>query len=118
VRIIAEHATSDYYKNRAQTVYTTSNYEYRYRAIYSLVPSIYLHNSNMLDPHNSKLDTFISYVYSFYNDKDGLYPIASESRIKEACIQYATKQTDTIHFDSVDREAVRTILEPSYDPIA
>ena len=54
---------------------------------------------------------FVVYVTLFYNDKDGIYPIATKKRIKEAVNIYIESQ---IYFDSFDREKVRAIIEPSY----
>ena len=58
---------------------------------------------------------FVGYVTSFYNDEDGIYPIATKNRIKEAVnIYLETKPLSEIYFDSFDREAVRKIIQPSY----
>lgn len=60
---------------------------------------------------------FVKYVDSFYNDVDGIYKIATSDQIEDACIQFVTnaieKKTE-LHYDSIDRELVRQILEPSY----
>jgi len=62
------------------------------------------------------LNLFIEYCNDFYNIKSGVYPIAKRSEIINAIGEYLTEphQFD-IQFDSIDREKVRTILEPSYN---
>ena len=58
---------------------------------------------------------FVVYVTLFYNDKDGIYHIATKKRIKEAVnIYIESKPLSQIYFDSFDREKVRAIIEPSY----
>ena len=58
---------------------------------------------------------FVGYVTAFYNDKDGIYPIATKKRIKEAVnIYLESKSLSEIYFDSLDREQVRKIIQPSY----
>ena len=58
---------------------------------------------------------FVGYVTAFYNDKDGIYPIATDKRIREAIAIYLeSKPLSQIYFDSFDREAVRKIIQPSY----
>lgn len=58
---------------------------------------------------------FYDYVLSFYNDVDGVYPIATKERIIDAVNQYLeSKLLSEIHFDSFDRESVRMIIEPEY----
>jgi hypothetical protein len=65
-----------------------------------------------------ELKKFIEYVDSFYNIKTGVYPIATLIEIEAAVGQYLTDpHTIDIQFDSIDRETVRTILEPTYSPI-
>jgi hypothetical protein len=63
------------------------------------------------------LNLFIEYCNDFYNIKSGMYPIAKRSEIINAIGEYLTEphQFD-IQFDSIDRENVRMILEPSYSP--
>jgi len=60
---------------------------------------------------------FVKYVDSFYNDVDGIYKIATSEQIEDACIKFVTNavadQTE-LHYDSIDRENVRCILEPTY----
>jgi hypothetical protein len=55
---------------------------------------------------------FQGYCLDFYNNKTGIYPIASESEVIEAVNQYLTdRRLGEIYFDSIDREAVRKIIE-------
>ena len=63
------------------------------------------------------LQEFNQYCNDFYNEHYGLYPIASSEQIEDAIGEYLTEphQFD-IQFDSIDRENVRMILEPSYSP--
>jgi len=63
------------------------------------------------------VNEFFEYVTDFYNDKDGIYPIASKKEIKKACIEFINtriKEEKVLYFDSFDREEVRCIIEPSY----
>lgn len=61
------------------------------------------------------IEEFISYVDSFYNDQYGCIPIATKERIVEAVnIYLESNPLSEICFDSLDRESVRMILEPSY----
>lgn len=61
---------------------------------------------------------FYNYVWQFYNKQSGVYPIASNERIWEACNQYLeSKPLSEIYFDSFDRECVRQIIEPNYSMI-
>lgn len=61
------------------------------------------------------INEFYGYVLSFYNDKDGIYPIATKERIVEAVNEYLeSKPLGEIYFDSLDRECVRTIIQPEY----
>jgi len=58
---------------------------------------------------------FYEYVYSFYNLENGIYPIATSERIQEAINQYLeSKPLGEIHFDSLDREFVRKIIQPEF----
>lgn len=62
-----------------------------------------------------EISQFYKYVSDFYNDVNGVYPIASEEKIVEAVNQYLeSKSLSEIHFDSFDRECVRMILQPEY----
>ena len=61
------------------------------------------------------INEFHKYVYDFYNDVSGVYKIASEARIYQAVNEYLeSKPLGEIWFDSLDREYVRTIIEPEY----
>ena len=58
-------------------------------------------------------EEFYNYVFSFYNDKDGIYPIngLTKNMIVEATDKYLTsKNCDWGDGDSVDREKVRDII--------
>lgn len=57
---------------------------------------------------------FFDYVLSFYNDVDGLYPLASYEDISEAVWGYVENKPDLYDFDSIDREHVRRIIEIKY----
>jgi hypothetical protein len=58
---------------------------------------------------------FYDYVWSFYNLENGIYPLASDKEIQLACNKFLeSKNLDKIYFDSIDREAVRKILQPNY----
>ena len=66
----------------------------------------------------SEINEFQNYVMEFYNNVDGIYPIATKERIIEAVNQYLkSKPLGEIHFDSFDRESVRMIIEPGYSII-
>ena len=57
---------------------------------------------------------FQAYCLSFYNDQDGVYPIATKERVIQAVDQYLRETPlGQIYFDSFDREKVRTIIEPT-----
>ena len=63
------------------------------------------------------LEEFNQYCNDFYNQYYGLYPIASSEQIEAAIGEYLTEPHPfDIQFDSIDRENVRMILEPSYSP--
>lgn len=63
----------------------------------------------------NEIQKFYKYVSDFYNNVDGIYPIATKERIVEAVNQYLeSKPLSEIYFDSFDRESVRMILEPDY----
>ena len=64
----------------------------------------------------NELNIFIEYCNDFYNIKSGMYPIAKRSEIINAIGEYLTQPHEfEIQFDSIDREKVREILEPSYN---
>ena len=61
--------------------------------------------------YSKEIKDFYNYVFSFYEIKKGLYPIADKQRIIEAVNQYLeSKPLSQIYFDSLDRENVRDIL--------
>ena len=63
------------------------------------------------------LHLFIEYCNDFYNIKTGMYPVATKKEIVAAIGEYLTEPHEfEIQFDSIDRENVRMILEPSYSP--
>lgn len=63
----------------------------------------------------TEIQKFYKYVSDFYNNVDGIYPIATKERILEAVNQYLeSKPLGQIHFDSFDRESVRKIIQPEY----
>jgi hypothetical protein len=62
-----------------------------------------------------ELKTFEEYVSEFYNDVDGLYPIASKKDVISAVHKYVnSKPLNEIEFDSMDRESVRSIIQSDY----
>jgi len=62
-----------------------------------------------------EIKEFQEYVCEFYNDKNGIYPIANNVQIQDAVMKYIESMLLTdIHFDSLDRERVREILQPTY----
>jgi hypothetical protein len=70
-------------------------------------------------PNNflAELQLFIEYCNDFYNIKSGMYPVATKNEIIAAIGEYLTEPHEfEIQFDSIDRENVRMILEPSYSP--
>jgi hypothetical protein len=63
----------------------------------------------------SEVERFTKYVNEFYNIEYGIYPIATTEEIETAIQQFLNTPTDIpIEYDSLDRERVRTILEPTY----
>ena len=65
------------------------------------------------------IELFTNYVNSFYNKDDGIYPIATSEEIDEAIQEYLDSLIDHEwmewgYGDSLDRERVREILQPSY----
>lgn len=63
----------------------------------------------------SEILEFYNYVIEFYNNENGIYPIATKDEIINAVNQYLeSKPLSEIYFDSIDRESVRTILQPTY----
>ena len=65
-----------------------------------------------------ELVQFIEYCNEFYDIETGIYPVATKKDIIKAIGQYISKTNEKdIHFDSLDRERVREILQPSYSII-
>jgi len=65
-----------------------------------------------------EIKEFYKNIWKFYNIKTGIYPIATDKKIQQAVNQYIeSKPLSQIHFDSFDREQVRTILKPNYSII-
>ena len=65
-------------------------------------------------------EEFYNYVFSFYNDKDGIYPISglTKDMIVSATDKYLTsKNCSWGDGDSVDREKVRDIILEDNDVI-
>ena len=61
---------------------------------------------------NSDINEFQKYCIEFYHIKFGIYPIATPKQIKEAIkVFLMLNDFNSIEFDSVDREKVRTILK-------
>ena len=72
-------------------------------------------NLSTMKNYAAEIKQFYKYVIEFYNEKTGIYPIATQERIVEAVNKYLeSKPLNQIYFDSIDREAVRTILQPTY----
>ena len=71
--------------------------------------------TNSVEKIVDTLVDFIAYVDSFYNEKNGIYPIKglTNSMIINATQKYITSQTKDYTWgdgDSVDRERVRDII--------
>lgn len=65
--------------------------------------------------YSKEISDFQQYVYDFYNNRNGVYPIATADKIYQCVNQYIeSKPLSELYFDSFDREQVRTILEPNY----
>jgi hypothetical protein len=72
-------------------------------------------DGSMVVETNNELVRFTEYVLDFYNDVDGIYPIATDAEIRIAITDYMNiTPISDIGFDSVDRERIRMILEPDY----
>jgi hypothetical protein len=68
--------------------------------------------------YGKEIQEFYNYVLGFYNNINGVYPIATSERIVEAVNEYLeSKPLGQIYFDSFDRESVRQIIEPEYQII-
>ena len=57
---------------------------------------------------------FVSYCNNFYNEQDGIYPIATKEEITDAVVEYLFQLESECQFDSIDREGVRGVLQPDY----
>ena len=57
---------------------------------------------------------FISYCNEFYNESDGIYPIATKEEITDAVVEYLFQLESECQFDSIDREGVRGVIQPEY----
>jgi len=70
-----------------------------------------------INMHDFKKE-FNDYCISFYNNIDGVYPIATEGEIKKAILFYLKDLPENVpQYDSVDRENIRNILELNYKPL-
>ena len=60
----------------------------------------------------AEIKNFYEYCYNFYNNKNGVYPIATKKEIIEAVNTYITQANKpwNLEFDSMDREQVRVII--------
>lgn len=73
----------------------------------------------MILVEHDEFETFVEYCNAFYSKGDGIYPIASEQEIRRAINVYLEKLDghewmEWGYGDSIDRERVREILDPSY----
>jgi len=66
------------------------------------------------DYSQSDVLEFVNYCNEFYNESDGIYPIASKEQITDAVVEYLFQLESECQFDSIDREGVRGILQPEY----
>ena len=65
--------------------------------------------------YHELIKDFYIYVNKFYNIETGIEPIATDNEIQQAVNTYLEiKPLSQIEFDSLDREFVRQILQPSY----
>ena len=62
----------------------------------------------------SEVLEFVNYCNEFYNESDGIYPIATKEEITDAVVEYLFQLQSECQFDSIDREGVRGILQPHY----
>jgi len=59
----------------------------------------------------TKIQEFVEYCKDFYNDKTGIYPIATNEEIENAVFQFMVNpKVISVDFDSHDREQVREII--------
>lgn len=74
-----------------------------------------MHSNLFFSAYISDIELFLEYVCEFYNNEDGIYPIATREQIADAVSKYlASKNLEEIEFDSYDREMVRTLIDPNY----
>ena len=71
--------------------------------------------TNSVDKITNTLVDFLAYVDSFYNEKNGIYPIKglTNSMIIKATQKYINSQSENYTWgdgDSLDRERVRDII--------
>ena len=71
--------------------------------------------TNSVEKITNTLVDFLAYVDSFYNEKNGIYPIKglNNSMIIKATQKYISSQTENYTWgdgDSLDRERVRDII--------
>ena len=65
-----------------------------------------------------EIKEFQDYCVAMYNDQNGIYKIATAEQIVQAVDVYLRKTPlSEVYFDSVDRERVRQIIQPSYQLI-
>jgi hypothetical protein len=62
----------------------------------------------------SEVLEFVNYCNEFYNESDGIYPIASKKEITDAVVEYLFQLESECQFDSIDREGVRGVIQPGY----
>ena len=62
----------------------------------------------------SEVLEFIEYCNNFYNEDDGIYPIATKEEITDAVVEYLYQLESECQFDSIDREGVRGVIQPEY----
>jgi hypothetical protein len=68
----------------------------------------------------NEINEFVEYVNSFYNINYGLYKLYTPQEISSACTEFINKrkkENKELHYDSLDREEVRIILDPNYSII-
>ena len=65
-----------------------------------------------------EIEEFQRHCVAMYNDQNGIYEIATAEQILQAVDVYLRKTPlSEVKFDSVDRERVRQIIQPSYQLI-
>jgi len=67
---------------------------------------------NTTRAYHIEILNFYEYVWEFYNEQKGIYPIANDQEILNAVNKFLeSKSLKDIDFDSIDRENVRKILQ-------